>query len=225
MGILSTKDTDGDNEMIQDFHFPTSKKALIVFVRNPELGKCKTRLAKTIGDEAALEIYKYLLQHTSKISKDIKADRYVFYSENIKRDDIWNTEFFRKKLQKGIDLGERMQNAFSDLLEIGYEKVAIIGSDLLDLDAELVNNAFAQLDFKDVVIGPAKDGGYYLLGMKNLYHTIFSNKEWGNSSVLSDTLKDLLNCDVHLLKELNDIDTFEDLQHYTELKQFFKIHE
>lgn len=225
MGILSLKDTDGDNEMNLDFHFPTSKKALIIFTRNPELGKCKTRLAKHIGDENALEVYKYLLQHTATISKDIKADRYVFYSEKIKKEDLWDLDFFRKKLQKGNNLGERMQNAFTELLQMGYEKVSIIGSDLLDLDAELVNNAFAQLEFHDVVVGPAQDGGYYLLGMKNLYYKVFENKDWGTDSVLENTLNDLKNTDVHLLKELNDIDTFEDMHHYPELKKYDTIHE
>lgn len=223
MGILSSKHTDGANEMATDFHFPTSKKALIIFTRNPELGKCKTRLAKTIGDENALEVYKFLLNHTALIAKEVKADRYVFYSENILKDDLWNMETFRKKLQNGDDLGQRMKNAFMELFEMGYEKVAIIGSDLLDLDAEIVHTAFAQLDFNDVVIGPALDGGYYLLGMKNLYPNVFENKVWGSASVLQSTLKDLQNSTVYLLKELNDIDTFEDMRHYEQLKKFHNI--
>lgn len=223
MGILSSKYTDGDNEMANDFHFPTSKKALIIFTRNPELGQCKTRLAKTIGDENTLEVYKFLLNHTASIAKEVKADRYVFYSENIIKDDLWDVGTFRKKLQKGDGLGQRMHNAFVELLEMGYEKVAIIGSDLLDLDAEIVNDAFAQLDFNDVVIGPALDGGYYLLGMKNLYPIVFENKVWGSISVLQSTLEDLQNSTVHLLKELNDIDTFEDMRHYEQLKKFHNI--
>lgn len=225
MGILSTNDISGDDALLQDFHFPTSKKALIIFTRNPELGKCKTRLAKTIGDEGALEIYKHLLQHTANISKDIKADRYVFYSENIKKEDLWDNGIFRKKLQRGNDLGARMQNAFAELLDLGYEKVIIIGSDLLDLDAKNVNQAFETLDHHDLVIGPAQDGGYYLLGMRHLYPKIFSNKDWGTSSVLKDTLNDLQNTDVHFLKELNDIDTFEDIKVYPQLKQFYTIHD
>ncbi|MGC1630842.1 MAG: TIGR04282 family arsenosugar biosynthesis glycosyltransferase, partial [Gelidibacter sp.] len=170
-------------------------------------------------------VYKHLLNHTASISKNIKADRYVFYSENIKNEDLWESGIFRKKLQKGEDLGERMSNAFSELLEIGYEKVIIIGSDLLDLDAELVNTAFAQLEFNDVVIGPATDGGYYLLGLKNLYPNLFENKTWGTSSVLKDTLNDLQSSKIHLLKELNDIDTFEDMQPYNELKKFHNQHD
>lgn len=221
MGILSKKETDGDNDMAADFHFPTSKKALIIFTRNPELGKCKTRLAKTIGDVNALAVYKFFLQHTASIAKGVNADRYVFYSEHIIKDDLWDMDTFRKKIQKGDDLGQRMQNAFIELLEMGYQKVAIIGSDLLDLDAEVVNLAFSKLNFNDVVIGPAMDGGYYLLGMKNFYPKLFQNKNWGSETVLSSTLKNLQNSSVHLLKELNDIDTFEDLKPYEQLKKFY----
>ena len=133
MALLSSKHNQNDNEMSVNFYYPTSKKALIIFTRNPELGKVKTRLAKTIGDEAALEIYKFLLSHTEKITKDLKVDKYLFYSENIHRDDLWNSDVFRKKLQKGEDLGERMQEAFSDLFDMGYERLVIIGSDVLEL--------------------------------------------------------------------------------------------
>ena len=225
MGILSTNSNSSDNEMAKDFHFPTSKKALIIFTRNPELGKCKTRLAKTVGDTAALEIYKYLCQHTAKISEQVRADKFVFYSENIKREDIWNASVFNKRLQQGNNLGERMENAFTELFEFGYERVIIIGSDLLDLTSENVTDAFELLTDFDNIIGPAKDGGYYLFGMKKLIGTVFKNKNWGTSSVLKATLDDLQNCNIHLLKELNDIDTFEDIQPYSELKKFTKYHD
>jgi rSAM/selenodomain-associated transferase 1 len=208
--------------MAKDFHFPTSKKALIIFTRNPELGKCKTRLAKTIGDESALEIYKHLLEHTAKLSEKVNADKYVFYSENIKREDIWDASIFNKKLQAGKDLGERMENAFTELLDLGYEKALIIGSDLLDLSSNDVNDAFEYLNDNDVVIGPAKDGGYYLLGMKNLHSEVFKNKTWGTAAVLENTLKDLKDSTIYILKELTDIDTFEDMKHYEQLKKFYK---
>ncbi|WP_066221625.1 TIGR04282 family arsenosugar biosynthesis glycosyltransferase [Formosa haliotis] len=220
MGLLSSKDTGSDNEVAYNFHFPTSKKALIIFTRNPELGKCKTRLAKTIGDQNALDIYNILLQHTAKIAAPVKADRYVFYSENIQNEDLWDTELFRKKLQSGNTLGERMQHAFSDLFQNYYKKVIIIGSDILDLTTEMIDEAFNQLEHHDVVIGPAKDGGYYLLGMKTLAPHIFENKAWGTETVLQDTLKDLENKSVSLLEELNDIDTFEDIKTYPQLNKF-----
>ncbi|MBP1839211.1 TIGR04282 family arsenosugar biosynthesis glycosyltransferase [Formosa algae] len=220
MGFLTSNDNENDDEAIATFHFPTSKKALIIFARNPELGKCKTRLAKTIGDENALDIYRTLLQHTAKISENVKADRFVFYSEHIHKNDTWDDNNFRKKLQQGDDLGERMHNAFSELFQNNYQKVIIIGSDLLDLTTEMINDAFDELEHHDTVIGPAKDGGYYLLGMKTLQTELFQNKAWGTSTVLEASLKNLTNKSVYFLEELNDIDTFEDIKDYPQLKKY-----
>lgn len=224
MGLLS-KNNRGDDDNAFNFYFPTSKKALIIFTRNPELGKCKTRLAKTIGEEAALNIYKYLLQHTSSVSQHLKADKYVFYSKTIKKNDLWDDTVFRKKLQTGTDLGLRMHNAFSELFGMGYENIIIIGSDLLDLNQNIIEEAFQKLSQHDIVIGPSKDGGYYLLGMNKMHESVFNNKTWGTETVLEDTLNDLQNVDVELLEELNDIDTFEDMKHYKQLQQFYNNHD
>jgi uncharacterized protein len=227
MGLFSTKETNEDNEAVFDFHFPTSKKAIIIFTRNPELGTCKTRLAKTIGEEAALDIYKFLLKHTANTTKSINADKYVFYSEKIKKEDIWNDSIFKKKLQKGDDLGARMENAFIDLFQSGYQKVIIIGSDLLDLNASQINEAFEKLNEHDVVFGPAKDGGYYLLGLSNFHPCIFQNKPWSKANLLEVTLQELgqKNVSLTLLETLNDIDTFEDLKDHPQLKKFYKTND
>ncbi len=219
MGILNTKDTNNNKELAFSFHFPTSKKALIIFTRNPELGKCKTRLAQTIGDEAALTVYKYLLQHTVKITKPVTANKFVFYSENIHKNDIWEDTIFRKKRQEGSNLGLKMRNAFAELFNSGYEKIIIIGSDILDLSTKHISDAFTKLDSHDVVIGPAQDGGYYLLGMKQLFPDIFENKTWGTATVLKETIKNLQNQNLFLLEELNDIDTFEDVNNNKILKK------
>ena len=208
-----------------NYNVSKSKSALIIFTRNPELGKCKTRLAKTIGDEAALDIYKYLLQHTATISKDINVDKFVFYSEDIKKEDLWDSEIFRKKLQQGSDLGERMEHAFKQLFQSDYEKVVVIGSDLLDLKPRDIETAFKLLNNNDFVIGPAKDGGYYLLGMKTMQPNVFKNKNWGTSTVLNDTINDIQNCTFTLLKELNDIDTFEDIKPYQQLRKFYNTND
>lgn len=220
MGLLSKKDTSDDNEMASDFHFPTSKKALIIFTRNPELGKVKTRLAKTVGDESALKIYKFLLKHTVEITKNLNVDKYVFYSENIHREDIWDSEIFRKKLQTEGDLGEKMKNAFSEIFGMGYEKAIIIGSDMFDLNKNDLEVAFDSLQTNQFTIGPATDGGYYLLGMKELNSAIFQNKDWGTSSVLEATLKDLRDEKYVLLEERNDVDYFEDIKNVDAFQQF-----
>lgn len=206
--------------MARDFYFPTSKKALIIFTRNPELGKVKTRLAKSVGDESALEIYKFLLKHTVAITKNLNVDKYVFYSENIHREDIWDPEIFRKKLQTGTDLGEKMQNAFSELFEMGYEKVLIVGSDIFELGQSDIENAFEVLQTTETVIGPATDGGYYLLGMKELNATIFQNKNWGTATVLEETLADLRQKKYVLLEERNDVDYYQDIKEIDAFQQF-----
>ncbi len=219
MGLLSNKNSN-ENELISDFHIPTSKKAIIIFVRNPELGKCKTRLAKTIGDEAALEVYNDLLKHTTDITGKINADRYVYYSENINENDLWDNLLFRKKLQTGDTLGKRMANAFTELFSLGYEKVLIVGSDLPNINTAHLNLGFKSLNDHDIVIGPAKDGGYYLLGMLKFNSKLFINKDWGNSTVLKDSLNDLKKEKVYLLETLNDIDIYDDLKHIDTFKKY-----
>lgn len=220
MGLFSTKDTDGDNEMAFDFHFPTSKKALIIFTRNPELGKVKTRLAKSVGDESALKIYKFLLNHTVQITENLNVDKYVFYSESIHRDDIWDPDIFRKKLQSGDDLGERMKNAFSEILGMGYEKAIIIGSDIYDLSSKDLETAYGALQNTHFVLGPASDGGYYLLGMNEMNPQIFQNKNWGTSTVLDETLIDIKEKKYVLLQERNDVDYYVDIKNVDVFQQF-----
>jgi rSAM/selenodomain-associated transferase 1 len=194
-----------------------SKNLLLIFTRNPELGKAKTRLAKTIGDKAALTIYKHLLNHTKKVTENLPCDKAVYYSVKVRKNDIWESNMYQKHQQFGVDLGRRMQNAFQNSFYEGYKKVIIIGSDLIDLSEKIIEEAFIKLETNDVVIGPAEDGGYYLLGMKNLQPDIFENKDWGTSSVRKDTLLDLKNKKTHLLEELNDIDVYEDLKKHDSL--------
>ncbi len=212
MGLFSPNTANDENEIAKVvFHFPTSKKALIIFTRNPELGKVKTRLAATIGDEKALKVYKLLIAHTIKITQNITADKYVFYSNNIQVNDAWDNTIFRKKLQKGDDLGMRMKNAFQELFSMGYEKVLIVGTDIYELTQQDIEEAFTQLKDNKFVIGPAEDGGYYLLGMKEINLPVFENKNWGTQTVLQDTLNDLQNEKVVLFPKKNDIDRYEDI--------------
>ncbi|SDX15556.1 hypothetical protein SAMN05444411_103220 [Lutibacter oricola] len=191
---------------------------LLVFTRNPELGKVKTRLAKTIGDKAALKTYKILLAHTAKIIENIDCDKAIYYSVKIRNNDGWS-EAYQKYQQEGEDLGIRMYNAFKKGFESGYKKVVIVGSDLFDLEEKHINKAFEKLTDNDVVIGPAEDGGYYLLGLKKENKAIFQHKNWGTSTVLNDTLQDLKEHLISFLDVLNDIDTYEDLEKNTKLKQ------
>ncbi|WP_299312562.1 TIGR04282 family arsenosugar biosynthesis glycosyltransferase [uncultured Aquimarina sp.] len=188
------------------------KNLLMIFTRNPELGKCKTRLAATIGDHAALEVYELLLAHTVSITKNLTVAKEVYYSTRIGENDIWNSTVYDKKQQEGEDLGDRMYNAFKNGFKAGYTNIIIIGSDMYDLNQSDIQNAFDALKTNDYVIGPAEDGGYYLLGLKKLNSQVFQNKSWGTNTVLQNTLNDLEQTNIKLLEERNDIDYYEDIK-------------
>jgi uncharacterized protein len=186
------------------------EQALIIFIKNAVLGKVKTRLAASIGDVAALEVYKGLLDHTRIVTLAIDAARLLFYADKVERHDLWPEKKYSKSLQSGGDLGERMSNAFRQATE--YDKKIIIGSDCPGITAELIEMAFTALDFHDVVIGPAADGGYYLLGMNNLIPELFEHIPWSTDQVLSETFKILQQKRLlyKLLPPLRDVDTLDD---------------
>lgn len=190
-----------------------STTALIIFVKNPEKGKVKTRLAQTIGDDQALAIYQRLLQHTRDITHPLSYDCFVFYSQFIDQKDEWDNAIYQKRLQVQGDLGIKMKTAFQQLFQEGYQRLVIIGSDCLLLTPNHIQQAFQQLHHYDVVLGPAKDGGYYLLGMKTLQTVVFDNQKWSTSGLLHNTIVGLKGAKktYALLETLSDIDYYEDL--------------
>lgn len=199
---------------------PKNKNLLLIFTRNPELGQVKKRLAAKIGDEAALNIYLFLLKHTAKITEKLAVDKKVYYSEKVGNGDIWDETIYKKKVQTGSELGERMKNAFQEGFQEGYEKIIIIGSDLYDLERRDLEKAFQALEKSDYVIGPAVDGGYYLLGMKSLNLDLFKNKSWSTDSVFRETIKDMNTKNITILEKRNDIDHFEDIEGHPAFHQF-----
>lgn len=196
---------------------------LLIFTKNPVAGKVKTRLAKDLGNEKALEIYKFLLNHSVEFTTPVYADKQVYYSDSINQDDIWKNDIYSKKEQEGQDLGERMMNAFKNGFENDYKKIVIIGSDMYDIDSKDIENAFRELEKHEYVIGPALDGGYYLFGMKSLNSEVFKNKKWGTSSVLEDTLQDLKDKDVQLLETRNDVDLLEDIKDHPAFQKYIVL--
>lgn len=189
------------------------KNLLIIFYRNPELSRVKTRLASAVGDAHALAIYLKLAAHTREQTADLPIEKTVYYSEYIDLEDGWSNSSFSKARQHGNDLGERMYNAFSDGFAEGYNSICIVGTDCLELSASHILDGFHALLEHDVVIGPAADGGYYLLGMNQLQKALFFNKHWGTGSVGRDTLADCTKANLSIaeLPTLNDIDTVDDL--------------
>ncbi len=191
-----------------------SDQVLIIFLRNPELGRVKTRIAKVLGDEAALAIYLRLLTKLRHSLRNGPFDIHLYYSDYADTEDDWNELKVSRYVQRGDDLGSRMADAFKRSVESGYKKAVLIGSDIPDLSMKDLNEAFEALDHHDVVIGPAVDGGYYLVGMKKNYPGIFQLTKWSHSGVLQETAEKIKNLGLSLAKTrlLNDIDEPEDLR-------------
>jgi hypothetical protein len=187
---------------------------LIIFVRPPVKGKVKTRLADSIGAFKALSVYKKLLLHTKQVALACPADKCVAYSENIETKDIWDSRNFQKMTQEGDDLGKRMHNAFVRGFANSYNHVCLIGSDIFELTTNILNTAFTYLQTHDLVIGPASDGGYYLIGMNKPNEFLFQDIPWSTGEVLLKTLERARQLELRsiFLKELNDIDDIEDIK-------------
>jgi len=188
-----------------------TKQLIIVFVKNIKLGKVKTRLAKTIGNQAAFEVYSALVKVTEIAIENILTDKRIYFSETIVKT---NWENCQKAVQEGKDLGERMKNAFKKGFEDGYERIVLIGSDLPDIHSKHIEKGLQALETNEVVFGPALDGGYYLIGLSKSHPFIFEKKPWSEPQLLAVSLEELQqkNISFSLLETLNDIDTFEDLK-------------
>ena len=191
------------------------KEVVLVFEKNAILGQVKTRLASGMGELPALEIYKHLVQLTYSALEEVPVPVWTFFSDFIPESTHPTVE--KSFVQQGQDLGERMSNAFARTFESGRDKVVLIGTDCPTLQSHHLLQAFESLNHSDLVLGPATDGGYYLIGMKGKAAYLFEGIAWSTSQVLSQTLhvasqQGLI---VTLLPELDDIDTQEDWQRYS----------
>ena len=182
----------------------------MVFIKDSSKYPVKTRLKTSIGKNKSIWVYNQILKKTALVLKNIKTDIAVFHYNSIISKNPFKNFSKWNKIQIGENLGKKISNAFNWGFEKGYKKIIIIGSDLWDLNEEIINTGFIELNKNKVVIGPSIDGGYYLLGLNKKMPKIFEGIKWGTQSVLAETLK-LLDHDPYILPELNDIDTFEDL--------------
>jgi len=206
------------------------QNAIIVFVRYPEKGKVKTRLAEGTNKNFASVVYKRCAEKIFKEMNSLKNfNKYVFYSEEKDRDRIikWTKKKYRYYVQRGNDLGARMKNALEFVLNQHNRSAIIVGTDIPDLSKEIILQAQEALGECDVVIGPSHDGGYYLLGTKRAYNNLFKDIEWSSGSVFNSTMERALSLNL-VVKEINmlrDIDTKEELNGWlkqtnnTELKR------
>ena len=198
----------------------SEKRLLLVFVKNAVLGTAKTRLAKTIGNDAAFDVYKHLMHITEQATISLKnCDVHIYFSSE-KDPTRWTN--YTQYVQQGNDLGERMSDAFRRSFELGYEQIVGVGSDLPDLTSEIIDKGLVELNSNDAVFGPAEDGGYYLIGMRSMLECIFENKPWSTEGLLDVTLKELKSKghSVGIIETLNDVDTEEDLMS-SSLKEWY----
>lgn len=191
---------------------------MLFFIKNPEKGKVKTRLASAVGGEMAVRLYKrFLLEMLSTLNKGTFLFYLCFYpADGLEGLRKWLGQDYLYMTQQGEDLGERMKNGFIEAFAMKFKRVVLIGSDIPDLPLEFIEEAFTSLQEKDVVIGPSLDGGYYLIGFKDKKFSarVFEGIHWSTESVFEKTLKVLKQegLTVHTLQPLRDIDTFEDLR-------------
>lgn len=189
---------------------------MLIFIKNPRLGKVKTRLARTVGPEEALRIYGFLLDKTREAALAVAAQRWLFYSEECETADGWPEADFQKFVQRGDDLGARMAAAFEQAFRAGATRAVVIGSDCPGLNGAFLDEAFSRLDDADFVLGPTPDGGYYLLGMKAPAPALFQDIPWSTETVRALTLEKIRAAgkSCSLLPELSDIDTEEDWRNF-----------
>jgi rSAM/selenodomain-associated transferase 1 len=202
------------------------KQTIALFVKPPIPGQVKTRLAKDIGNQVACDIYYRLADHTVQQVQTSGYPLALFYDG---QDLDVLPEQWKKSAQvvcvpqQGNDLGKRMTAAFSCLFAVGIEQVVLIGSDIPGIDAAYLSQAFDLLADHPMVIGPALDGGYCLIGFNssNFTESVFQNIPWSTNRVLELTLFAVKQAglSVGLMSPLRDIDTAEDLQYYNKMIQ------
>jgi len=184
-----------------------------MFVKEPKLGFVKTRLAKSLGDEFTLDLYKVFVKD---LISTLNQEEFDFKLCAYPSLDLINTTFgdFDNFLQVEGDLGLKMHKAFEEQFEAGYEKIVLIGSDTPHISSQMIRESFSKLESHDIVLGPSLDGGYYLIAFNKETFTqdVFKDITWSTQVVLEQTLQKLNNKKVYLHEILNDIDILEDLK-------------
>jgi rSAM/selenodomain-associated transferase 1 len=196
----------------------SAESIILLFIKAPVRGRVKSRLAAAIGQEAALELYKnFILDIVDTVKKTGYPFRICYYPPEAGSEaSSWLSGQYRFTPQQGSDLGKRMENAFIRCFSEGFERAILIGSDLPDLAPSVLKEAMASLAKHDVVIGPASDGGYYLIGFHKhtLMPRVFHGMSWSTETVFQKTMAILKNSALSIAQAptWNDVDTVEDLR-------------
>lgn len=190
---------------------------LIIFTKYPFPGQVKTRLISSIGAEKAADLHRQMTEKTVLMSKNFAEKEKKLFKIFYKGSDLeamknWLGDMSFERQKEG-DLGEKMSKAFKNCFEGNAQKVVIIGTDCPALTSDILHDAFKALDRKEIVLGPAEDGGYYLVGLKRRADFLFKNISWGTNMVFSQTREKALQKGLHIatLKHLADVDRPDDL--------------
>jgi uncharacterized protein len=198
----------------------SGSRALLVFAKTPKPGKVKTRLLAAVPAEVAAALHEACIADTLRLVRKMRGcDVFVFaaggtgYFQRLAKKQ-GRGACVRVLPQRGAELGARMERAFRKCFAMGYREVVVIGTDTPWMGAERVRRAFAELKANDVVVGPAEDGGYYLLGMRKMVAEIFRGIPWSTERVLELTLKKIVALKLRkkLLRRDFDLDRPEDLK-------------
>jgi uncharacterized protein len=198
---------------------------VLLFVKYPEKGKVKHRLAIDLTDDLVVELYRLFVQDTLETLKKIDATIFICYTpkEYEEKFHSWLGPQYTYIHQIGNDLGERMKNSFIDAFNQGFHRVILIGSDSPDIPSRFLHNAFIELHNHDIVLGPSADGGYYLIGFKEktFLPSVFEGISWSSPSVFAETKEKIKKTNHHLslLPVWSDVDTISDLQHLMKRNQ------
>lgn len=191
-----------------------SKNALIIIAKYPEEGTVKTRLKGVLSDQERLKLYVTLLTHTVEKLKAIRGvNTFIAFAPEGSHEYFSQFNVGLISLHKG-DLGIRMFEAFKEVFDKGYQKAALVGADIPDLSASIILSAMNILSDNDLVYGPAKDGGYYLVGMSRLIREVFEDVPWSSDQTLKKSIlkAEQYNYSVDFTETLSDIDTIDDLK-------------
>lgn len=199
------------------------KEVLVIFAKAPLVGQVKTRLIGTLTAEQVTDLYICFLRDTYAVMEAVQEERELLSlalcytpAEELEAFEAADFEGCMLLSQRGTQLGERLQNCFADLFELGFSSVVVIGADSPTLPPELVHEAFEQLmEPEKIVMGPATDGGFYLIGMNVLHLQIFEQIDWEEEKTLLQVQARASQCQIalSLLPEWYDVDTLADLQH------------
>ncbi|WP_027357821.1 TIGR04282 family arsenosugar biosynthesis glycosyltransferase [Desulforegula conservatrix] len=197
-------------------------KTIIIFAKYPEPGKVKTRLSSSLGHEQSCLIYQAMLSDLIDKFAFQKLFSCCFYIYPPEAATSFSAEYSLSVdnvlPQKGSDLGGRMFNSFMEQISLGFDQIACFGSDIPAISLDHIDSAFSALSSHDAVLGPAEDGGYYLIGLnkESLCESFFTGIAWSSPSVFSETVSKIKNRGLthDTIMPLRDLDDLSDLQFY-----------